>query len=131
VTCPYCGIGCQIDLHTKDGRYAYAEAHEGQWAQQPNQGLLCLKGRFGLDFIDSPDRLTHPLVRKNGKLEQATWDEALDVVAERLGRVKQEHGPDSIGFFASAKVTNEENYALARFARAVVGTNNIDHCARL
>ena len=131
VTCPYCGVGCQIDLHTKDNRYVYALGHEGQWQRQPNKGMLCVKGRFGLDFIDSPDRLRQPLVRRNGALVEASWDEALTVVVERLGKVKQEYGPDAIGFFSSAKVTNEENYALGRFAREVIGTNNIDHCARL
>jgi predicted molibdopterin-dependent oxidoreductase YjgC len=131
VTCPYCGIGCQIDFHTKDGRYAYAMAHEGQLERQPNKGMLCIKGRFGLDFVDSPDRLKTPLVRRDGALQAATWDEALALVAAQLGKVKAAHGPDAIGFFASAKVTNEENFALSRFARAVIGTNNIDHCARL
>lgn len=131
VTCPYCGVGCQVDLHTKDNRYVFANAHEGQWERQPNKGMLCVKGRFGLDFIDAPDRLRQPLVRRDGELQEATWDEALAVVAERLRQVKEEHGPDAIGFFSSAKVTNEENYALQRFAREVIGTNNIDHCARL
>ncbi len=131
VTCPYCGVGCQVDLHTKDNRYVFALAHEGQWERQPNKGMLCVKGRFGLDFVDAPDRLRQPLVRRDGELQEATWEEALAVVAERLGRVKEAHGPDAIGFFSSAKVTNEENYALQRFAREVIGTNNIDHCARL
>jgi predicted molibdopterin-dependent oxidoreductase YjgC len=106
-------------------------AHERSWEEQPNQGMLCIKGRFGLDFIDSPERLTAPLVRREGELRPASWDEALGLVAERLGRIKTDHGADAIGFFTSAKVTNEENYALGRFARAVIGTNNIDHCARL
>ena len=131
VTCPYCGVGCQIDLHTLDNKYAFAMAHEGQWERQPNRAMLCLKGRFGLDFVDAPDRLRHPLIRKNGELVEASWDEALDLVAERFKAVKADHGPDALGFFTSAKVTNEENYALGRFARAVIGTNNIDHCARL
>ncbi|MBN1852181.1 MAG: (2Fe-2S)-binding protein [Pirellulales bacterium] len=131
VTCPYCGVGCQIDLHTKDNRYAFAMAHEGQWDRQPNKGMLCVKGRFGLDYIDSPDRLRSPLVRKKGKLEKASWDEALDVVAKGLKAIQEKHGPDAVGFFTSAKVSNEENYALQRFGRALIGTNNIDHCARL
>jgi predicted molibdopterin-dependent oxidoreductase YjgC len=131
VTCPYCGVGCQIDYHTIDERYMYAMAHEGQFERQPNKGMLCIKGRFGLDFVDSPDRLRQPLVRKDGTLVEASWDEALGLVAERLGQVKADHGPDAVGFFTSAKVSNEENYALSRFARAVIGTNNIDHCARL
>ena len=131
VTCPYCGVGCQIDLHTKDNKYAFARAHEGQWDKQPNKGMLCVKGRFGLDFVDSPERLRTPLIRKNGMLVQSSWDEALNLVAEKIKAVKDANGPDAVGFFASAKVTNEENYALGRFARAVIGTNNIDHCARL
>jgi len=131
VTCPYCGVGCQIDLHTQDNKYAFAIAHEDEWERQPNKGMLCLKGRFGLDFVDAPDRLRSPLIRKNGELVEASWDEALDLVAERFKSVKASHGADALGFFASAKVTNEENYALGRFARAVIGTNNIDHCARL
>jgi predicted molibdopterin-dependent oxidoreductase YjgC len=131
VTCPYCGVGCQIDFHTKDNRYVYATAHEEHWERQPNKGMLCVKGRFGLDFVDSPDRLRTPLVRKDGELVEASWDEALARVADGLKKVKTEHGADALGFFASAKVTNEENFALSRFARAVMGTNNIDHCARL
>jgi len=131
VTCPYCGVGCQIDPHTKEGKYAFAMAHEGHWERQPNKGMLCAKGRFGLDFIDSPDRLTTPLIRKDGALVPASWDEALGLVADRLKAIKAEHGADARGFFASAKVTNEENYAFGRFARAVIGTNNIAHCARL
>jgi predicted molibdopterin-dependent oxidoreductase YjgC len=131
VTCPYCGVGCQIDLHTKDNRYVFAMAHEGRWDKQPNRGMLCVKGRFGLDFVDSPDRLRTPLVRKNGELVEASWDEALDLVAAGLQKTKDTYGADAVGFFSSAKVTNEENYALGRLARAVIGTNNIDHCARL
>lgn len=131
VTCPYCGVGCQIDFHVKDNKYAFAMAHEKHWDKQPNKGMLCVKGRFGLDFVDSPERLRTPLVRKNGQLVEASWDEALGMVAQGLKAAKDTHGPDSVGFFASAKVTNEENYALGRLARAVIGTNNIDHCARL
>lgn len=131
VTCPYCGVGCQIDLHVKDNRYAYAMGHEGDWDKQPNKGMLCVKGRFGLDFVDSPERLRTPMIRRDGELVEATWDEALDEVARRLTAIKAESGPDSIGFLASAKVTNEENFQLQKLARAVIGTHNIDHCARL
>jgi len=131
VTCPYCGVGCQIDFHTKDNRYVYSEATETAWERQPNKGMLCVKGRFGLDFVDAPDRLRTPLVRKDGKLVEASWDEALDLVAAKLKAVKETHGSDAVGFFSSAKVTNEENYALQRLARVAFGTNNIDHCARL
>jgi formate dehydrogenase alpha subunit len=131
VTCPYCGVGCQIDLHHKDGKYIWSTAASENAEKQPNQGMLCVKGRFGLDFLNREDRLTKPLVRKDGNLEEVTWEEALDFTAKRLGEVKAAHGPDSIGFLASAKCTNEENYALMRLARGVIGTNNLDHCARL
>jgi len=130
-TCPYCGVGCQIDYHVKDNHYAFAMAHENKFESQPNKGMLCVKGRFGLDFVDAPDRLRQPLIRKEGQLVEASWEEALGYTSERLKMVKEKHGPDAIGFFTSAKITNEENYAVSRFARAVIGTNNIDHCARL
>jgi formate dehydrogenase alpha subunit len=92
---------------------------------------MCVKGRFGLQFVGSPDRLTHPLIRRDGELEEATWDEALDVVAQRLADIREEHGADAIAGFSSAKCTNEENYVFQKFMRAAVGTNNVDHCARL
>jgi predicted molibdopterin-dependent oxidoreductase YjgC len=97
----------------------------GDPANEASQGHLCVKGRFGYDFVNHPDRLTTPLVRKNGKLEPATWDEALDLVASKL----VEHR-GAFAALASAKCTNEENYLLQKFTRAVMGTNNIDHCAR-
>jgi len=131
VTCPYCGVGCQIDMHHKDGKWVYSTATAVHAEKQPNQGLLCVKGRFGLDFQNHAERLTTPLVRKDGALVAASWDEALDYAATRLGEVKAAHGPDAIGFLSSAKVTNEENYAMMRLARGVIGTNNLDHCARL
>lgn len=131
VICPYCGVGCSIDMYQKDGRYLWAMATERNWEKLPGQGMLCVKGRFGLDFLNSPDRLTTPLIRRNGKLAPATWDEALDLAANRLQEIKGKHGPGAIGCFSSAKVTNEENFAMMRFARSVVGTNNVDHCARL
>lgn len=133
ITCPYCGVGCQIDLHTKDNKFLYSSVHEENWAKHPNRGMLCIKGRFGLDFIDSPERLRKPMLRrkKGADLEECSWDEALDFVADKLGKIKEKHGADSTFFLASAKVTNEENFALMRFARAVIGTHNVDHCARL
>jgi len=131
VTCPYCGVGCQIDLKTKDNKYVAAYAHEERWDELPNKGMLCVKGRFGLDFIDSPDRLRSPMIRKGDKLVECSWDDALDFTADKLKSIKAESGSDAIGFFSSAKVSNEENYSLMRFARGVIGTNNIDHCARL
>jgi predicted molibdopterin-dependent oxidoreductase YjgC len=90
-----------------------------------------VKGRFGYNFISSPDRLTTPLIKENGQFREASWDEALDLVAGRLGEIKAEHGPDSIGVLASARITNEENYIAQKFTRAVLQTNSVDHCARL
>jgi len=92
---------------------------------------LCIKGWNAHAFVNHPDRLTTPLIRKNGKLVEATWEEALTWVAEKLGEIKTQSGPDSLAILTSAKCTNEENYLLQKFARAVIGTNNIDHCARL
>lgn len=129
--CAYCGVGCKIDMYLKDNKWVYSMGTEREWEDQPNKGMLCVKGRFGFDFLDKEDRLKTPLIRKNGKLEPATWDEALDLVASKLTTIKEKHGPGAIGFFASARCNNEENYAMQRLARGVVGTNNMDHCARL
>jgi formate dehydrogenase alpha subunit len=96
-----------------------------------SEGKPCIKGRNATDFINHPDRLKSPLVKRNGKFEPISWDEALDIVSRRLSKTKQKHGPDSIGILSSAKCTNEENFLLMKFARATIGTNNVDHCARL
>ncbi len=96
-----------------------------------NNGNLCVKGRFGFGFVNHPDRLTSPLVRKRGKLTEASWDEAVQRVAKNISKIKKKHGADSVAGLSSAKCTNEENYLMQKFMRAVVGTNNIDHCARL
>ena len=127
-TCSYCGVGCQIYLHVKDNKVVKVTGVEDT---APNFGSLCVKGRFGFDFIGHPDRLKTPLIRDNGNFREASWDEALNLVAEKLSRIKQESGPDSIGVLTSARITNEENYLVQKFTRAVIGTNNIDHCARL
>ena len=127
-TCVYCGVGCQLDLFTKDNEIVKVTSEIGV---VPNEGNLCVKGRFGFDFVNHPDRLTDPLVRRNGQLEKATWDEALGFVADRLTEIKEQHGPDAIGGLSSAKTTDEENYVMQKFVRAVIGTNNVDHCARL
>ncbi len=127
-TCSYCGVGCQMYLHVHDNKVVRVTGVEGVG---PNDGSLCVKGRYGYDFINSPERLTKPLIRENGRFREASWDEALGLVAERLGRIKAESGPDSIGVLTSARITNEENYVVQKFARAVIGTNNVDHCARL
>ncbi len=127
-TCSYCGVGCQMFLHVKDNRVVKVTGDEDA---VPNHGSLCVKGRFGFNFIHSPERLTTPLIKKNGEFRPASWEEALSLVAGRLEGIKAAHGPDSIGVLTSARVTNEENYIAAKFTRAVLKTNNIDHCARL
>ena len=127
-TCPYCGVGCNLQLHVKDD---FIFKVTSSFDSPVNQGNLCVKGRFGYDFVYAKDRLTQPLMRKNGELAPATWDEAMGYVAERLLDIRDKFGPDSIGFVVSAKCTNEENYLLQKVARGLIGTNNVDHCARL
>ncbi|MBE3098279.1 MAG: formate dehydrogenase subunit alpha [Planctomycetes bacterium] len=126
--CPYCGCGCTLVMNVHDDKIVSVTGEPGAG---PTAGLLCVKGRFGTDFIGHKERLTQPLIRKGGDLVPATWDEALDFVAARLKTIRQESGPDAIGGLASAKCTNEENYVFQKFMRAAVGTNNVDHCARL
>ncbi len=139
--CPYCGVGCSVYLGIRGNEIVSVR---GDKESPVNKGGLCVKGRFGFDFINHPDRLTKPLIRKEGWskdvevngnfrdiFREASWDEALDLVADNLTRIKAEYGPDSLGVLSSAKFTNEENYLVQKFARAVLGTNNVDHCARL
>ncbi|OPL15315.1 MAG: NADH dehydrogenase [delta proteobacterium MLS_D] len=128
-TCGYCGVGCQIDLNVHDGKIVSVTGNRDYGP--PNYGQMCAKGRFGMDFVHSDRRLTTPLIRKNGELEEATWDEAFDYIAEKISAVRDKYGPDSIAGFSSARATNEENYLFQKFMRAVIGTNNVDHCARL
>jgi len=127
-TCAYCGVGCQINLQVKDNEVIKVNGVEGVC---PNFGCLCVKGRFGYHFINDAGRLKTPLIRENGSFREALWEEAIDVVADNLKRIKQESGPDAIGVLSSARITNEENYLVQKFTRAVIGTNNVDHCARL
>jgi formate dehydrogenase alpha subunit len=129
-TCPYCGVGCQIDLNInpKTKRIVRVTSEVGCI---PNDGNLCVKGRFGMDFVTSDKRLTAPLIKRNGKFEKATWEEAIDLVASKLGEIKAAHGANSIAGLSSAKCTNEDNYVFQKFIRACIGTNNVDHCARL
>jgi predicted molibdopterin-dependent oxidoreductase YjgC len=126
--CPYCGVGCTLNLHIKDD-FVYKST--SPFNAPANHGNLCVKGRFGYDFIHSKDRLNQPLVYRDGKLAPATWEEAMGLVARRLLEIRDQYGPDSIGFLVSAKCTNEENYLLQKVARGLIGTNNVDHCARL
>ena len=128
-TCPYCGVGCQIDLNVN--RHDEIVRVTSPAGVVPNNGNLCVKGRFGMEFVGSDKRLTTPLIKRNGTFEKATWDEAIALVAGRLKEIKAASGPDSIGGLSSAKCTNEENYVFQKFVRAAVGTNNVDHCARL
>ncbi len=128
-TCPYCGVGCQLELHVKDNKIVNVTSPVGE---NLNWGNLCVKGRFGLDFVQSEKRLTDPLLKdSSGKFKKAGWEKAIETTAAILSGIIKKHGPDSVGVLSSAKVTNEENYLMSKFARAVVGTNNIDHCARL
>lgn len=127
-TCSYCGVGCQMFLHVKDGQVVQVSGAE---TSAPNYGSLCVKGRFGFNFIHSPERLTVPLIRENDTFREATWDEALDRVAKKFTDIRDAQGPDAIGVLTSARITNEENYVVQKFTRAVLKTNNIDHCARL
>ena len=129
-TCPYCGVGCQINMHIKDNIIGRVD---GRFDNDVNGGNLCVKGRFGYDFVHAPDRLRRPLMRnsRDEAFTPASWDTALNSIATRLGQIRDQHGPDSIGILTSAKCTNEENYLLQKLARAVIGTNNVDHCARL
>ena len=126
--CPFCGCGCSFYLVSEGDRVVGIEPSP---ANPVNKGMLCVKGWNAYEFIHSPERLTTPLVRKQGKLTETSWDEALKIVSERLMDIKNRYGSRSLAFLSSAKVTNEENYLFMKMARAAFGTNNVDHCARL
>ena len=126
-TCAYCGVGCQMDLLVKDNKVVGVEPLN----IEPNDGLLCVKGKYGYRFLNHPDRLRKPLIKRDGEFEEATWDEALSLIVSKMKNIKEKHGPDAFGSFSSARCTNEENYLMQKLFRAVIGTNNIDHCARL
>ncbi len=127
-TCIYCGAGCRLYFQVLDGEIVGVLPDK----EHPiSRGSLCIKGWNAGSFVNHPDRLETPLIRKGDQFEEATWNEALALVAEKLGAIRDESGPDSLGFLTSAKCTNEENYLLQKFARAVIKTNNVDHCARL
>lgn len=129
-TCSYCGVGCQLDVNVRENRIVKVTTLR-QGAAPPNFGSLCIKGRFGYDYVGHSERLSSPMIRKNGKLMEAGWDETIDFIAGKLGSIKSKHGPDSIAGLSSARCTNEENYLFQKFFRSVIGTNNVDHCARL
>ena len=138
-TCPYCGVGCQVDLIIKENHITRVEA---PFDVAPNYGRLCTKGRYGMDYVSHPSRLTYPMIRKDlgakprkpvdiSGFRRASWDEALDLAAEKLAGIARENGGDALGTFCSAKATNEDNYLFQKFIRGVFGTNNVDHCSRL
>jgi predicted molibdopterin-dependent oxidoreductase YjgC len=139
-TCSYCGVGCQFDLNVKNGKVIGVSSNPNA----PVNGMaLCVKGRYGFDYIHHKDRLTKPRVRKylleggvrengeRGEWVEVEWEMALSIAATKLRQARDTHGFDSVGVLTSAKCTNEENYLMNKFARQVIGTNNIDHCARL
>jgi len=124
-TCPYCGVGCQMYLGIKGEKVISVR---GDRDNEVNRGRLCVKGRYGVaEYVTHPDRLSAPLVKRDGEFRATTWDVVLDEVAARLKRYE----PDEVAVISSAKCTNEDNYVIQKFARAVIGTNSVDHCARL
>src|SRR5262245_25454464 len=140
-TCAYCGVGCQLIVNVKDNQIFRIEA---PFDAAPNYGRLCVKGRFGADYVHSPKRLIAPLIRRTPQApgqrtpatypddwREASWDEALDLIARHLLDIRRRHGPNSVTANACAKATNEDNYLLQKYIRSVIGTNNIDHCTRL
>ncbi len=126
--CTYCGVGCNLEISTAGPEILSIQA---PYDAEVNQGHTCLKGRYAFSFYDHPDRLRTPLLRKNGELVPVSWEEAYAFLTASLKRIRKEHGPDSIAGISSARCTNEENYLMQKFLRAVIGTNNIDGCARV
>ncbi|MBI93558.1 MAG: formate dehydrogenase subunit alpha [Gemmatimonadaceae bacterium] len=127
-TCSYCGVGCSLDVHVKDGQTVrITPSKEGS----ANLGHTCVKGRFAHQFAHSDDRLRTPLIKENGQFREASWDEALDLVASKLGGIVREYGPDAAAMISSSRCTNEENYLMQKFARVALTTNSIDNCSRV
>lgn len=126
--CTYCGVGCNLEVATVGGKIKSIQA---PYEAEANGGHTCLKGRYAFKFYDHPDRLTSPMIKRNGEFEKVTWEEAYDFIADNLNRIKTTNGPDAIAGISSARTPNEENYLMQKFIRAVIGTNNIDCCARV
>lgn len=126
--CTYCGVGCNLEVATVGGKIKSIQA---PYNAETNGGHTCLKGRYAFKFYDHPDRLTSPMIKRNGTFENVTWDEAYDFIADHLTRIKTTNGSNAIGGISSARTPNEENYLMQKFIRAVIGTNNIDCCARV
>ena len=127
-TCTYCGVGCVLEVKVSDGMVAGIEAAADG---ATNRGHSCLKGRFAFEFYNHPDRLRSPLIKRNGSFTEVSWDEAYDYTARRFKEIKDKYGPDALAGISSARCTNEENYLMQKFFRMVIGTNNIDGCARV
>jgi predicted molibdopterin-dependent oxidoreductase YjgC len=126
--CSYCGTGCGVLFEVIDGKLAGTLPLK---THPVNQGKLCIKGWNLHEYVNSFMRLKAPLIRTGGRFRRVSWNQAIQVTADRLKEITAKHGPDSVGVLVSAKITNEENYIAQKFARAVIGTNNVDHCARL
>ncbi|MCB0463512.1 MAG: formate dehydrogenase subunit alpha [Flavobacteriaceae bacterium] len=126
--CTYCGVGCNLEVSTSNGEILSIQA---PYDAEVNQGHTCLKGRYAFKFYDHPERLNSPMIKRNGEFEKVTWDEVYDYIAEKLTGFKEEFGPDSMAGISSSRCTNEENYLMQKFFRAVINTNNIDGCARV
>jgi predicted molibdopterin-dependent oxidoreductase YjgC len=125
--CSYCGCGCELELNVVKNEVVGVTPSRGG----VNKGALCVKGRFGYHFVNHKDRLKSPMIKRDGYWQEANWDEALSFAAERLAHIRNEHGPDALAGLTSARCTNEDNYVFQKMFRGVLGTNNIDHCARL
>ena len=127
-TCPYCGTGCEMAVGTRNGRIVSVRPV----ADAPvSKGHLCVKGRYAFDFVSADDRITEPMIRSGAEWRHVSWEEAIAFTADRLNRIIERHGPDSVGVLGSARATNEENYLAQKFGRLVIGTNNVDCCARV
>ncbi|EHQ2598821.1 formate dehydrogenase subunit alpha [Enterococcus faecalis] len=127
-TCPHCGTGCQMNLLVKNNRLVGVEPLDGP----ANKNLLCVKGKFAsYKFVGSGDRLTEPLIKRNGIFEPASWEEALTLVSSKFNEIKAENGPDALAGFSCSRATNEDNYVFQKMVRAAFGTNNVDNCARV
>jgi formate dehydrogenase alpha subunit len=126
-TCPFCGSGCNFDLNIKDGKIVGVTGNSDSVV---NGRSMCVKGRYHTDLIYSQNRITTPLIKKDGEFVEATWDEALDLVSSKFKEIKEKHGSDAFAALSSARCTNEDNWVMQKFMRAVIGTNNVDHCAR-
>ena len=126
--CTYCGVGCNLEVATRGDKILSIQA---PFDAEANNGHTCLKGRYAFKFYDHPDRLRSPMIKRNGNFESVSWDEAYDFMAGKFKSIKTEHGPDAIAGISCARTPNEENYLMQKFIRSVIGTNNIDCCARV